>query len=243
MVISDTTSRTGIVQLLEDLTSTQSLSSYSTAVKIREINLAFDDYQNMVKRVAGTWQADDSNHTKYPNMKFNLVSGQQDYNFTEDEQGNQVQDIYRVECMGADGRWYLLNPVDEMSFSEAISQIDTESGSPTEYWKTANGIFLKVKPNYSQTNGIRMFFTRSPKYFTQTGGVVDNPTTEPGIPNGHHRYLALKPAFWYWIPKDTARANTFFAEIQKIEKEIQGDMADRARDEQQVITSESVNPV
>ena len=249
MVISETTYRTGIVQLLEEYTETQDVSSYSTAIKLRDINLAFDDYQNRVKRVAGTWQADDSNHTKYPNMKFDLISGQQDYSFTEDEQGNQVQDIYRVECKGADGRWYLLNPVDEMNFEEAISQIDTETGSPTEYWKTANGIFLKVKPNYNQRlveegeGGIRMFFTRSPKYFTHTAGVVDNPTTEPGIPNGHHRYLALKPAFWFWLPKDTARANIFFAEVQKIEREIEGDIADRAKDEQQVITSERVNPV
>jgi hypothetical protein len=237
MVISDTTTRTGIVQLLEDLTGTQNVSSYSTAVKIRDINLAFDDYQNMVKKVAGTWQADDSNHTKYPNMKFDLTSGQQDYTFEVDEQGNQVQDIYRVECKDANGRWYLLNPVDEMDFTEAISQIDTESGTPTEYWKTANGIFLKVKPDYTQADGIRMFFTRSPNYFT-----TSDTTKEPGITNGHHRYLALKPAFWYWLPKETSRANIFFAEIQKIENEIKRDISNRARDEQQIITSEGVNP-
>lgn len=238
MVISDTTNRTGIVQLLEDLTGTQNVSSYSTAVKIRDINLAFDDYQNLVKKVAGTWQADDSNHTKYPNMKFNLVSGQTDYSFTEDEQGNQVQDIYRVECLDRNGKWYLLNPVDEMTFSEAIGAIEAESGTPTEYWKTANGIFLKIKSDYDQTDGIRMFFTRSPSYFT-----TSDTTKEPGITNGHHRYLALKPAFWYWLPKDTARANIFFAEIQKVEKEIEGDISNRAKDEQQVMTSECVNPV
>lgn len=239
MTFSDTTTRTGIVQMLEDYTGTQSVSSgtYPLTVKTRDINLAFDDYQNLVKKVAGTWQADDSNHTKYPNMYFNLVSGQQDYSFTVDEQGNQVQDIYRVECMGADGRWHLLEAVDEMRFDAAISEIDTYSGAPVEYWKTANGIFLKDKPNYSQTLGIRMFFTRSPDYFLSS-----DTTKVPGISNGHHRYLALKPAFWFWLPKDTTRANIYFAEIQKIEKEIEGDVADRSRDEQLVISSECVNP-
>lgn len=95
MVYSNTTDRTGIIELLEDLTSTQSAttSSYPLKTKTRDINLAFDDYQNIVKNASGTWQMDDSNHTKYPNVKFNLVSGQQDYSFTVDEQGNQVQDI------------------------------------------------------------------------------------------------------------------------------------------------------
>lgn len=226
MIFSDTTNRTGIIQSLEDLTSTQDVSSYSTAVKTKDINLAFDDYQNLVKQVSGTWQADDSNHTKYPNMYFNLVSGQQDYSFTVDEQGNQVQDIYRVECMDANGKWRLLNAIDEMREVVAISEIDTQSGTPIEYWKTANGIFLKVKPNYSQTNGIRMFFTRSPNYFLST-----DTTKSPGIPNGHHKYLFWKPAFWYWLSKDTQRASICKQEVDKIEAEIREDISNRNRDE------------
>lgn len=228
MVISDTTNRTGIVQLLEDLTSTQSAtsSSYALAVKIRDINLAFDDYQNFVKQVSGTWQADDSNHTKYPNMYFNLVSGQSDYNFTEDEQGNQVQDIYRVECMQPDGTWQLLIPIDEMKETDAIGAIEIKTGTPTEYWKTANGIFLKVKSNYSQTNGIRMFFTRSPNYF-----LTSDTTKEPGIPNGHHRYLALRAAFWYWMPKDNTRASIYKNEINELKLSIENEYSKRVKDE------------
>lgn len=234
--------RTGLVQMLEDLTGTESSSNYTRAVKTRDINLAFDDYQNLVKRVSGTWQADDSNHTKYPNMKFNLVSGQQDYSFTVDEQGNQVQDIYRVECKDPNGTWTLLLPYDEMSEESALSAQETESGTPSRYYKTANGIFLDRTPNYNSTLGIRMFFTRSPSYFTITNATTDD-TTKPGITNAHHRYLVLKPAFWYWLPIDTQKANTFFEEIRKIEKEIEGDIADRNRDEVLMMTSESVNPV
>lgn len=226
MVFSDTTNRTGIIQSLEDLTSTQDVSSYSTAVKTKDINLAFDDYQNLVKQVSGTWQADDSNHTKYPNMYFNLVSGQGDYSFTTDEQGNQVQDIYRVECKNPDGTWKLLEAIDEMREQDALSTIESQSGTPSQYWKTANGIFLKVKSNYSQTNGIRMFFTRSPNYFAST-----DTTKTPGMSNGHHKYLFWKPAFWYWLPKDTERANICRIEVEKIEAEIREDISNRNRDE------------
>jgi len=228
MVINDTTTRTGIVQVLEDLTSTQSAStsSYPLATKIRDINMAFDDYQTIVTEASGTWQLDDSNHTKYPNMKFNLVSGQQDYNFTEDEQGNQVQDIYRVECKDANGVWQLLKAYDEQSETESLSARELLTGTPTRYYKTANGIFLDLTPNYDSTLGIRMFFTRSPNYFT-----TSDTTKEPGIPNAHHRYLAVKPAYWYWLPKDSQRASLYFAELQKIEKMISDSVSQRVRDE------------
>ena len=128
--------------------------------------------------------------------------------------------------MDSNGKWTLLKAIDEMRETSAIGAIELESGTPTEYWKTANGIFLKVKSNYNQTNGIRMFFTRSPNYFTTA-----NTTEVPGIPNGHHRYLALKPAFWYWLPKDTSRANIFFAELQKVELSIKDEYSQRTRDE------------
>ena len=171
-------------------------------------------------------------------MKFNLVSGQQDYSFTEDEQGNQVQDIYRVECKDANGQWQLLKAVDEMNFTEAISHIDTLSGTPTEYWKTANGIFLKVKPNYNQRlveegeAGLRMFFTRSPNYFTDA-----DTTKEAGIPNGHHKYLAWKPAYWYWLPKDTARAQAYLNEVLRIEASIKNEYSQRVRAQKNRITT------
>lgn len=226
MQYRNTTDRTGIVDLLEDLTDSQSTatSNYTIEVKTRDINLAFDDYQNFVKSVAGTWQADDTNHTKYPNMVFDLSSGQQDYTFTEDEQGNQVQDIYRVEMKRADGTWVVLKYINEMDNDTAISSIEVASGTPTEWYVAANGIFLKNPPDYSSTDGIRMFFTRSPSYFAST-----DTTKEPGIPNGHHKYLAWKPAYWYWLPKDTQRAQAYLNEVMRMEESIKDEYAQRVR--------------
>ena len=233
MVYSDTTNRTGIIQLLEDLTSTQSAtsSSYPLATKTRDINLAFAEYMQLVIQSSGTWQMDDSNHTKYPNAKFNLVSGQQDYSFTEDEQGNKIEDIYRVECKDPSGVWTLLTPYNEMDEETALSQQETQSGTPTRYYKTANGIFLDRTPNYNSTLGIRMYFTRTPDYFLST-----DTTKEAGIPDAHHRYLALRPAYWYWLPKDSQRASLYGAEITKLEQSIGKYVSNRNRDEKRMIT-------
>lgn len=226
MQYRNTVDRTGIVDLLEDLSDSQStsISNYTIEVKTRDINLAFDDYQNLVKSVAGSWQADDSNHTKYPNMTFNLNSAQKDYTFTTDEQGNQVQDIYRVEMKQPDDTWVVLKYINEMDEETAISTIEAQSGTPTEWYVTANGIFLKNPPNYSKTDGIRMFFTRSPDYFTTA-----DTTKEPGIPNGHHKYLAWKPAYWYWLPKDVQRANAYLSEVLRIEEAVKNEYAQRIR--------------
>lgn len=224
MIFSDTTNRVGIIQFLEDDTSTQDVSSYSTAVKTARINAAFDDYQKMVVRVAGTWQADDTNHTKYPNMTFDLTSSQHDYTFTEDEQGNQIQDIYRVEVKNPDGTWKVLKYLNEMDETTAISTLDSQTGTPESYYLTANGIFLVVAPNYTQSNGIRMFFTRSPDYFLSS-----DTTKTPGIPNGHERYLIAKAAYWYWLPKDTTRAQIFWNEVTKIESDIEKEYSQRTR--------------
>lgn len=74
-----------------------------------------------------------------------------------------------------------------------------------------------------------MFFTRSPNYFTTSDVAAE--TKEPGIPNGHHRYLAIKPAFWFWMPKDITRATVFQNEILKIEKEIEDEYSERPRNQ------------
>lgn len=217
MIFSNTTTREGIVQLLEDYTSTQSAStsSYPLATKTRDINLAFADFNMIATAASGTWQADDSNHTKYPNMKFDLVSGQQDYSFTEDEQGNQVLDIYRVEIKDPAGNWVLLTAYDENQEKTALGAQETVSGTPRRYYKTANGIFLDSTPNYNSTLGIRMWFGRTPDYFLST-----DTTKEPGIPQMFHRYLAIKPAYWYWAPKDSQRATIYFNDMVKMEESI-----------------------
>lgn len=228
MQYRDTTDRTGIVELLEDLTETQSASSssYPIARKTRDINNALDDFAVLSVSSSGTWQADDTNHTKYPIIYTNIVANQQDYSFTEDEQGNQILDIYRVEIKDPNGNWQLIKPYNENDEETALAEQSTETGTPTRYSKTANGIFLDRTPSYNSTGGLRIYFARTGSYFT-----ASDTTKEPGIPNPFHRYLAWKPAYWYWLPKDRNKALTFKAEVDAIELQIKNYYSRRTRDE------------
>lgn len=250
MLINDTTNRLGVIQLIEDKTNTQSStsSSYPLRTKLRDINMALDDYAVLVNNSSGTQQGDDTNHVDNPSFKTNLVSGQQSYSYTVDENSNQILDIYRIECKDANGNWYVLIPYDEFGDDVAISQRETLSGAPKGYYKMGNGIFLDVKPNYNQRlveegeGGLRWFSNRTYKYFVADGSDAVTPTV-PGIPNPHHRFLAVKPIYWWWADKDPAKASYWLNEVNKLEKSIEKFYSDRKRDEQLVITSECVNPV
>lgn len=227
MQFRDTTNRTGIVELLEDLTNTQtsSTSSYTLATKTRDINDAYSSFQMMASQYSGTWQSDDTNHSDYAEMYGSLVLGQQDYTFTEDENGNQVQDIFRVECKDANGNWQLLTRYDENDETTALEAQATFTGTPNRYYLTANGIFLDRTPSYNSTNGLKIYFSRSPSFFT-----TSDTTKEPGIPLPFHRYLAYLPAYWYWLPRDSNKASLYKSEVDRLELQAKTHYSKRTRD-------------
>jgi hypothetical protein len=230
MQLFEGTNRTGMIQLLEDWTGTESSSNYTRQVKTRDLNLGLDDYMSLSIPSSGTWQADDFNHTRYPNFTFDIVSGQQDYNFDEDEQGNKILDIYRVEIKDANGVKHLITPYNEMAEESSIWEQESTTGTPTRAYKVANGIFFDPTPNYNSTNGGRIWYARTPKYFTVASGTSDD-TTEPGIPNSHHVYPVLWATYNYWLPLDTAKANLYGAQLAAKKKEIQEYYSKRTRDE------------
>lgn len=243
MQFSDTVNRTGIVQLYEDETETNGLGSVTIGVKTREINNAFAEYNILANTAAGTQQADDVNHTGRDYIEFDLVENQIDYSYSVDGDGNEIEDFYRLEMRIEDNTWVRLNPFDEMAEDGSIAQRETETGVPCGYSKSGNTFSLDIKPNYSKrigtegVSGFRMYISRSPSFF-----VVGDTTKEPGIPSAHHRYLAILPALWYWLPKDAQRASVCQRQVTDLESKIRKYYRDRKKDEQLILTSEQVNP-
>ena len=233
MVFSNTTDRTGIIELLEDLTNTQSAttSSYPLKTKTRDINNAYADYFRISTDSSGTWQGDDTNQVDYPVITTNIVSGQQDYSFTTDEQGNQILDIYRVECKDANGVWQLLASYDENTETTSLSSQELLTGTPTRYYKTANGIFLDRKPSYNSTGGLKIYYARTPAYFVST-----DTTKKPGFPDVFHTYLAFRPAYMYCVAKGLQQANAYRIELDRLELSIKTYYSMRTRDEKPRLT-------
>ena len=113
--------------------------SYPVAEKTADENLALDKVTGIIFTSSGRWQYDDTNHEDYPIITTNLTSGQRDYTFTTDEQGNLILDIYRVMVKNRDGVFYEIYPVDQQSdeMTDGFWDGQNTEGTPTRYDKTA----------------------------------------------------------------------------------------------------------
>lgn len=231
MQISSTSDRAGIVELLEDLTTTQSAttSSYPLASKIRDVNNAYANYMQLAVSASGKWQVDDTNQTDYPIITTNLVANQQDYSFTVDGSTptNQILDIHRIEVADASGNFHVLRPIDQQELKGvALSEFMESASQPAYYDKTSNGIFLYPKSSYNATGGLKIYFSRTPSYFLSS-----DTTKKPGIPDMFHEYLALRPAYLYCLRKGLPQAKNYAAEVVSIENRIKEYYRDRSKDD------------
>lgn len=210
---------TEILDLIQRNTNTQNstTSSYPIAAKTVDVNNTLNYYMMLANQYAGNWRpVDDTNQVDYPVVFADLVSGQQDYVFTVDEQGNQILDVYKVRLLQPDGvTWKTLTPVDMSdTLTDSTTLNLTSSGTPDKFYITANGIFLVVPPNYSWRigtegkSGLEIYTNRTPTYFT-TGDT----TKKAGIPWVHHEYLALRPSYLYCLQKGLPQASDYRVQL------------------------------
>jgi len=216
-----------IVSLINSNTKANA-SSYPIAEKVIDINLALDKVWDIILPNMGTWQLDDSNQTDYPIITTNLVSGQRDYSFVTDEQGNLILDIYKVMVADSNGAYSEIFPVDVQSQSDTSGFYDgqNKTGKPTRYDKTANGIFLDLIPSYNYTNGLKIYINREASYFT-----VSDTTKKPGFAGIYHEYLALRPSYMYAYRNGLTNVNILKQEMLEMEQAIKENYANRSKDE------------
>jgi hypothetical protein len=215
--------------------------SYTIVDKTADENLAMAKVWALAFKSSGRWQYDDTNHVAYPIIATALVSGQRDYTFTTDEQGNLILDIYKVMIKNPSGVYVEIPSVDQQSDSDMSSFYDGQNttGTPTRYDKTANGIFLDCIPNYSFAGGLKVFINREGSYFT-----TSDTTKMPGFSGLFHEYVALEPSTRYCKRnKMFDLADRYEKDLIKMEKDIEKHYRDRSKDEIPVITSEPINSI
>lgn len=222
---------TQIIDLIDDTVKTNS-TSYTSADKTRDVNLALDRALALIFQAGGTWQFDDSNHTDYPIITTNLVSGQRDYSFTTDGSSNLVLEIYRVMAADQQGNYYDISPIDASTWQAPSNYADGRNtgGIPTSYDKLGNGIFLDPIPNYNYTAGLKIYINREGSYFT-----TSDTTKKPGIAGLFHEYLALRPSYQYAFRNQLPNANVLKAEMLEMEAAMQEHYKSRAKDETKVM--------
>lgn len=234
---NDTTTYKGLVQFYEKEVGYKrgEVSGNTDLLKefAAEYNLAFDDFLSIAFGPDGTWQLDDSNHTDYPFMTTNLVSGQRDYSFTTDGSSNIILDIYRVMVKtSATGNYQEIYPVDQntpnyLSNEDTTSFIDgqNQTGIPTRYDKIANGIQLDLIPSYNATAGLKIFINREPSY-----AVYTDTTKKPGVPGNLHAWFYLKPAYNYAKRNNLAVLPRIERDVELMKENIKSSFRRRQRD-------------
>lgn len=242
LIFNDLVTLKGIVQEYEDeIGVAQGTVSGSTNLLKKltaKVNLALDDYWSIALPASGTWQMDDSNHTDYPIISTNLVSGQRDYAFTTDGSGNLILDIYKVLIADSSGVFHEAKPVDVQSERDTSSFTDgrNTTGTPYRYDKTANGIFLDPIPSYNSSGGLKVYINREPSYFSYT-----DTNKKPGVPGIHHRYFVLKAALDKARPTQMETKNDIQAEVLAMEASIRAYFGGRERDVRKRFTTQANN--
>lgn len=234
---NDTDNFKGIVQIYEKEIGANRGDISGNTNKLKDFtvdaNLALDDFTTIAIQASGKWQWDDSNHSKHPIIRTDLVQGQQDYIFLADQQGNLVLDIYKVMAKDENGTLREIYPVDMQSDPGVDSMVDglEFEGVPVRYDKTGNGIFLKEIPSYASVGGLEIYINREASYFVYT-----DTTKKPGIPGIFHSYIALKPALDYIRRHGTNDAFTkLFGALALMKEDIEVYFGRRQKDTRKII--------
>lgn len=231
LAFSDTTNKNGIIQHLEKTLGFNDgeISGNTTRLAqfTSDVNLALDSALHIIFKSGGTWNFDDSNHTDYPILTANLVSGQQDYSFTEDGSSNLILDVFKVMAKTSTTDFQTLTPRDQQRTSTDNDHFSSSTtGTPLQYDKTANGIFLYPTPDTSVTGGLKLFVNREASYFTTA-----STSTKAGFSGLYHRYLVLHPAYNYAMTHSLSNRRELQEQLLLIEQDISEHYARRARDE------------
>ena len=220
--------------LIQDITSVTgaSITQYTLKERTRDINNAYSRIAYLIIQSDGRMQWDDTNHTDQPISTDDLVDGQEDYNIFE-ASPSALKDwltIEQVEIKSSDDLWTKLRPFDKRNTSMAWDEYQKTDAQPLEYDFNGTSMLLKPNPNYDKIDGLKIYFQRSPSYFTST-----DTTKRPGFASIFHSYLSLMASYRWARDKGLANRDVLKRDIDEMEIAIQKQYSNRSRYEVPVL--------
>lgn len=187
MQFSDTTNKTGIVEQVRSMTKLDS-TQLPTWKIVNSVNNWLDFIAGYMIGNDRRFQWDDTNHTKLPEGTATLTSGQSDYAFLTDEQGNKILTLLGISIL----RNGYYQPMELVNRDEIqTSHFGMVTGDPTQYDKIADNVVrFDYKPSSTISSGLKFYFQRTPSYFT-----ASNTTKEPGVSPLLHRGFVIAAAY------------------------------------------------
>jgi len=236
MVFSDTSTYLGIVQDIDYILfgSSTATSPYAIADKTRNINNAYDKVVSLILQADGRWEWDDNNKTDLPIGTTSLVADQQDYEMS----AATFLKILKVEIKDSSGNWKVLSPISlDDKTTQSITDYKSTAGTPEEYDKLGNSIFLFPKPSYASSGGLKIFYQRNVTHFA-----ADDTTDVPGFAENFHRLLSYGAAFDYAVAHQMTRKISILKPlITEMERDLIKFYSTRGRDEKMSISLQEEN--
>lgn len=234
---SETTNNTGIVQQVRHLLRVDS-TQWPTSRIVNSCNNWLDTVAGYAIGADKRFQWDDTNHTKLPEGTTALTSGQADYSFLTDEQGNNIVTLIGVSIYDSVQQKYReLQEADRAE--EDTMYFGVNSGTPdqiTKYDKIADNIIrLDVKPSSTVSSGLKFFFQRTPSYFAAT-----DTTKSPGVSPLLHRGFVIAAAYDGAITLGTDNTNALAAEMERERNKMIQYFADRNNDGPMAISTKAI---
>ena len=225
MQFNDTTNENGLIQDITSITGATT-TDYTLKERTRDINNAYSRIAYLIIQADGRMQWDDTNHTDQPISTDDLVDSQEDYNVFE-AAPSALEDwltIERVEILDTNDSGVLLRPIDKRNIGVAWTEYQKTDGQPNEYDFNGTSILLKPSPNYDKTDGLKIYFQRSPSYFDST-----DTTKRPGFASIFHSYLSLSAAYRWARDKGLPNRDVIKRDIEEMESAIQKQYSNRDR--------------
>ena len=206
---NNTTTKAGIIQKIEFFSGLGDSAISGNSILLNQMTGLVNDWLGVmvgdILQCDGRYQWDDTNYSNQPIATFDLVLGQQGYSFFQDDDGNQILDVTRVEVKNAaSGDWVLLKPIDQQEIREGYDEYLEGNGIPVYYDFIGTVLNVFPAPSYSSSAGAKVFFKREPNYFAS-----DQTSNEPGIATPFQKILWLGPAYDYLLaqgrPNDRLR--------------------------------------
>ena len=235
LAFSDSVNNDGIVEQTRILARVD-VTQWPTQRIANSCNNYLDEVTGYAITADRRFRWDDTNHSKLPEGKTDLVLNQSDYSFMTDEQGNAILSLLGLSLVDANGRETPLEIVDRGDPYYDTNLYGTVSGTPTQYDKISDNIVrLDKKPTSSDVSSfdLKFRFQRSPSYFA-----ANDTTKEPGVASTLHRGFVVYSAYDIALTLGLPNLQAILVEREKEIQKMKDHFANRNMDEPGIITGE-----
>ncbi|HEX8609331.1 MAG TPA: hypothetical protein VF679_11880, partial [Pedobacter sp.] len=230
--------KTGLIQKVEYYTGLGDAAISGNATLLKQVTGFINDWYGIcisdILNADGRWEYDDTNHTDLPVITTALMSGQQDYTLTVDDNSAQILEITRVEIKDPEGNWHQLRPKDQRDIKMGFSEYGEEGGIPTEFDVNGATINLFPTPNFSQAASLKGFVKREGSYFAS----IDT-TKKAGFAAPYHIILALGASYDFGLAKGKGNTATLRQELEQRRAELVAHYSRRNKFEQPTLRAKS----